>query len=46
MKPQIKTMLEAEFAKVGHDPTAGLKATRQADGAGPLVFLSLSYVKI
>jgi hypothetical protein len=41
MKPQIKTMLEAEFAKVGHDPTAGLKATRQADGAGTLELTSV-----
>lgn len=32
MKPALKSMLEAEFAKVGYDPSAGAKATKAARG--------------
>jgi hypothetical protein len=32
MKPALKALLEAEFAKVGHDPAAAAKATRAVNG--------------
>ena len=34
MKPQLKALVEAEFAKVGHDPTAAAKAPRAVSVAG------------
>jgi hypothetical protein len=33
MSPKVKDLLEAEFAKVGHDPTAASKATRNGSGS-------------
>lgn len=32
IKPQLKALLEAEFAKVGHDPAASGRATRAVKG--------------
>jgi hypothetical protein len=34
MKPQLKALVEAEFTKVGHDPTAASKAPRAVAVAG------------
>lgn len=40
MKPALKTLVEAEFQRVGYDPNAASKASRAAKGDGAVVSAS------